>query len=174
MPTTIADNRKYIAMTADEADALMGEIARAEIDLARHTAEAESKIADIKSALEEVAAPLEAIIKQNAAALDRYIAAHPERFVKPRARKTDWGSYGLRVVSGLEVADEGAVIKYAVARRVDRLLEVKIKLNRAEAAKMVAEGAELPGCRMVSGERSFYKTAKALLDQAKQLPGMEG
>lgn len=167
MPTTINDNRKYIAMTADEADALMGEIARAEIDLARHTAEAESQIADIKSALEEIAAPLEAIIKQKAAALDRYIAAHPERFVRPRARKTDWGSYGLRVVSGLEVADEQTVLQFAAAHKADRLVELKVRLNRVEAAKMIAEGAELPGCQMVSGERSFYKTAKALLDQAK-------
>lgn len=173
MPTTINDNRKYIAMTADEADELMATIARAEVDLARITAEAEVRIADIKAARDEAAAPLEATIKQSAAALDRYIAAHPERFVRPRARKTDWGSYGLRVVSGLEVADEQAVLQHAAAHQIERLIELKVRLNRTEAARMVSEGAELPGCRMVAGERSFYKTAKALLDQAKQLPGSE-
>ena len=33
-------------------------------------------------------------------------SAHPERFIKPRMRQTEFGKYGLRTVTNLQITDE--------------------------------------------------------------------
>lgn len=168
MPITLSDNRAAVAMTVADADQIMRQIADEEISLAALRARAERKIADVKLALETASAPAERRIRELAAKLSRYIDAHQELFQRPRARKTDWGNYGIRTVSGLKIEDAEALIDYAVQNALPGIIETRVRLSRTGVEKALAEGVELPGAAIVRGERSFYKIEKALLDRAKK------
>lgn len=167
MPTVMTDNRRYIAMTADQADALFAELAQAEIECAAIEAAAETRIAEIKRSTEAATAAKRELVKRRASELERYIDAHRADFVSPRARKTSWGSYGLRTVSGVQITADAELLRYAIAHELTSLVIVKTSLDRKAVEEAARRGDELPGVAIVSGERSFYKTAKALLDRAK-------
>jgi len=167
MNSVLHDNRKYKAMKADEADALLKEIVELRIEEVRLAAIYEKKCAAIKSEYEEKAAPITGIIKDKAAELEAYINANPERFQKPRARKTLFGSYGLRSVSGLEITDELTVIQVARRRGLPLYTEVT-KIDKKAIENAINAGEDIPGAQIVSGERAFFKEDKALLDKARQ------
>lgn len=167
MPVTINDNRRYLAMSVEDADSVMREIAEAETSIAELKAKAERRIADAKAEYADQTESLELIIRQRAAVLERYIAAHPERFAKPRARRSNWGEYGLRSVSSIEIEDIAALTRYAERHHL-AVLRIETTLDRKAVAAELAKGVELPGVCRVSGERAFYKVSKALIDDAKK------
>lgn len=168
MPTTIHDNRKYLAMSEAEADQLLDEIARQTIDNAVTEAEAERRIADIKANAATVRGFRRKQIEDAAAELERYIQAHPERFVRPRARKTSLGSYGLRTVSNVAIADDEAVIAYAKKHNRTELIKITYTVVKDQVKQAAAAGEEIPGVLVQSGERSFYTVTKSLIDEAKK------
>jgi len=168
MPT-LKDNRIANAMTVEEADALMQEIAECEVQIAKITAEAEAKITVLKARLAERRAPLEERSGRAAAKMADYIDNHGERFVKPRARKTPFGSYGLRQVANIDVADRNALLEHVISVGLESCYSVTYKLDMAGVAKALSAGLDLPGVTVQTGERSFYKVAKALLDEAKEV-----
>ena len=166
MNIVLRDNRKYKAMTAAEADALLEEIVKMSIEDTRQAAIYDKKLAAIKSEFEDKVNPLRTLMKQQAAELEAYINANPERFAKPRARKTPFGSYGLRSVSSLEITDEAAVIAIVKAKALPLYTEV-IKLDKKAVEKAICDGHSIPGAEIQSGERAFYKANKELIDAAK-------
>jgi len=166
MNNVLSDNRKYKAMTAAEADKLLETIVGHSIDGVKLASAYEKKMAALKAEFEEKAEPISKLIKANAAELEAYILANPERFLKPRARKTLFGSYGLRTVTNLEITDELAVIRLAREKALPLFTEV-IKLDKKAVEKAISEGVKIPGAEIQTGERAFYKESKELIDQAK-------
>lgn len=166
MNNVLSDNRKYKAMTAAEADALLEKIVGHKIEEVKLAAAYEKKLAAIKSEFEDKAEPIRKLMGGLALELEAYILANPERFAKPRARKTLFGSYGLRTVSSLEITDEQAVIAAARMQTLPLFTEI-IKVDKKAVEKAISEGYDVPGAEIQSGERAFYKESKELLDQAK-------
>ena len=167
MPT-LKDNRVANAMTVEDADALMRDLAECEVQIAKLTAEAEAKITALKARLAERCAPLEARSGASAVKMADYIDNHHDRFAKPRARKTPFGSYGLRQVSNIEIADRNALLEHVISVGLENCYSVTYKLDMAGIAKAISDGYELPGVSVQTGERSFYKVAKSLIDEAKK------
>jgi len=176
MPVIMTDNRAAAAMTIQEADELFARIATDEIELARIAAQYEKRIAAIKADAEAVLGPVKARIAERAAKLAAYIEAHKDdRFVKPRNRKTSFGTYGLRAVSNVEVTDLQLLLADLTARGLTDCFEVNTRIAKAAVGKQLEAGVELSGAEIRSGVRAEYKVDKALIDEAAdKVPGRTG
>ena len=159
----LSDNRKYSAMTVEQADLLFQKIALLTVDLNRIKAGYESKIADLKAAAERETVQQETELKELEAELTGYILANPERFIKPRQHVTDYGKYGLRQAAKLEITDEEAVKASVRLQNIPALLVIE-KLDKKVLEKAISEGFKLDGCEMQRGEIASYTVAKALLE----------
>lgn len=167
MNQVLNDNRKYKAMTAEEADKLFAEIAELELAAAAIGADGDAAVQALKDKYERLLAEAKFQLPEKATELTAYILANSERFQKPRARKTPEGQYGLRAVSNLEISDDQEVIAYAKGAGMPELLDITIKINRPALLKAINEGHIIKGVSVVSGERAFYKVAQELLAKAK-------
>lgn len=160
----LSDNRAMRAMTVQEADALFQEIALLTVKIEKTKANYEKKIAELKaSAGRETEAP-EAELRDKVAVLTAYINANPDRFIKPRQHQTDYGKYGVRSVSNLEITDEEAV-KLAVKALGIPALVVTEKLDKKALEKAIGDGLSIPGCELRQGEIASYTVAKALMEE---------
>ena len=167
MNQVLTDNRKYKAMTADEADKLFAEIAELELAAAAIGADGDAEVQKLKDKYESLLAETKFQLPEKVTELTAYIQANPERFQKPRARKTPEGQYGLRSVSNLEINDELAIYNYAKEQGMTELFVTTVKINKDAVLKAINEGHPIPGAQLVSGERAFYKIAQELLAKAK-------
>lgn len=164
MPNRLSDNRALRAMTVQQADALFQEIALLTVKIEKTKASYEKRIAELKAAAgRETEAP-EAELREKVATLNHYILANPERFLKPRQHQTDYGRYGVRTVSNLEITDEEAV-KAAVKENAIPALLVIEKLDKKALEKAIGDGLSIPGCEMRRGEVASYTVAKALMEE---------
>lgn len=163
-PTRLSDNRALRSMTVQQADALFQEIALLTVKIEKTKAQYEKRIAELKAAAgRETEAP-EAELREKVATLTAYINAHPERFVKPRQHQTDYGKYGVRTVSNLEITDEEAVKLAVKAQGIPALVVIE-KLDKKALEKAIGDGLSIPGCEMRRGEVASYTVAKALLEE---------
>ena len=163
-PTRLSDNRALRAMTVQQADALFQEIALLTVKIEKTKAQYEKRIAELKAAAgRETEAP-EAELREKVATLNHYILANPERFIKPRQHQTDYGRYGVRTVSNIEITDEEAV-KLAVKAQAIPALVVIEKLDKKALEKAIGDGLSIPGCEMRRGEVASYTEAKALMEE---------
>ena len=165
MPTTMHDNRQYLAMTVDEADELFRRLALEVINRAKITTNAEKTIATIKARTLAQLEPTDKLIARLERELTAYISAHPERFASPRNHKTSFGTYGLRTVSKLVITDRQAVIEQARTVAPD-CCSTEIKLDKAAVEKAVAAGLITAGAALQTGEIATYKISRTLLDAA--------
>ena len=162
--TRLSDNRALRSMTVQQADALFQEIALLTVKIEKTKASYEKRIAELKAAAgRETEAP-EAELREKVATLNHYIQANPERFVKPRQHQTDYGKYGVRTVSNIEITDEEAVKLAVKALGIPALIVIE-KLDKKALEKAVGEGVELDGCEMRRGEIASYTVAKALMEE---------
>lgn len=160
----LSDNRALRSMTVQQADALFQEIALLTVKIEKTKASYEKRIAELKAAAgRETEAP-EAELREKVATLNHYIQANPERFVKPRQHQTDYGRYGVRTVSNLEIVDEEAV-KASVRLQNIPALVVTEKLDKKALEKAIGDGLSIPGCEMRRGEVASYTVAKALMEE---------
>ena len=159
----LSDNRKYRAMTVEQADLLFQKIALLTVDLNRIKAGYESKIADLKAAAERETVQQETELKELEAELTGYILANPERFIKPRQHVTEYGKYGVRQAACLKITDEEAVKASVRLQNIPALLVIE-KLDKKVLEKAISEGFKLDGCEMQRGEIASYTVAKALLE----------
>ena len=150
------DSRKYQAMTVEDADALFQHLALLETRIAAKTAAADKKIAEIKKRLKEETDSDSEALASVKAELTRYIGAHPERFAKPRMRKTAFGQYGLRTSTKLEITDADAVIDYSDDAGLDLYETSRTVIAKAVSAAM-ADGHIIPGVQQLSGSVASYK-----------------
>ena len=160
----LSDNRAMRAMTVQEADALFQEIALLTVKIEKTKAQYEKRIAELKAAAGRETEVPEAELREKVAKLTAYINANPERFIKPRQHQTDYGKYGVRTVSNLEITDEEAV-KMAVKAQGIPALVVTEKLDKKALEKAIGDGAAIPGCEMRRGEVASYTVAKALMEE---------
>ena len=160
----LTDNRAMRAMTVADADALVREIALLTVKIAKIEAGYEKKIADLKAAANRETEGLEADLRGKVATLTGYIQANPERFIKPRQHATDYGKYGVRTVSNLEITDEEAV-KLAVKALGIPALVVTERLDKKALEKAIGDGQSIDGCELRRGEIASYTVAKALLEE---------
>ena len=159
----LSDNRRYRAMTVDQADKLFQEIALLTVELNRIRAGYETKIAELKAAAERDTEQPETELKKLEQELTGYILANPERFIKPRQHVTDYGKYGLRQAVRLEITDEEAVKASVRLQNIPALLVIE-KLDKKALEKAISDGIKLNGCEMQQGEIASYTIAKALLE----------
>ena len=163
MPKPLSDNRKYRAMTVEQADQLFQKIALLTIRLNRISTSYEVKIAELKTAAGRETEPLAAELKKKEEELTGYILANPERFIKPRQHVTEYGKYGVRQVAGLEITDEEAVKASVRLQHLPALLVIE-KLDKKALEKAISEGVVINGCEIRRGEIASYTVAKALLE----------
>ena len=159
----LSDNRSMRAMTVQQADALFQEIALLTVKIEKTKAQYEKRIAELKAAAgRETEAP-EAELREKVSVLTAYINANPERFVKPRQHQTDYGKYGFRSATKLEVIDEEAIKLSVKAQGIPALVVIE-KLDKKALEKAITDGQTVDGCELRRGEIASYTVAKALLE----------
>ena len=167
MNQVLNDNRKFKAMTSDEADALFAEIAELELQAAAIGADGDAAMQTLKTKYEQWLAEAKFQLPEKVTKLSAYILANSERFAKPRARKTPEGQYGLRSVSNLEINDESKVYAYVKGAGMNECFEIKVVLKKDAVLKALNQGEPIPGAQVVTGERAFYKVSQELVQKAK-------
>ncbi|MDD5697997.1 MAG: host-nuclease inhibitor Gam family protein [Victivallaceae bacterium] len=162
--TRISDNREFESATVAEADKKFEELARLEIGIKAKKALAEKRIAEIKAKL---AADIDGAVEDYNELinwLNSYILANKGRFVKPRMRKTEFGKYGLRTASKLHINDEQALIASARENELDDIIELKYRIDKKAVEKHIAEGLEIDGAQIITGDVAGFSVSKELLD----------
>lgn len=168
MPTVLNDNRRAAAMTVAEADELFGRIAAGEIEAHRVAAQFEKRLAAIKADAEATLGPIKERIKVRAALLAEYIKDHPDRFIKPRNRKTSFGTYGVRAVSNVEITDADELLADLKSKGLAACYEVSERIVKAAVNRELEAGVELAGAELRTGIRAEYKVEKKLLEAAME------
>ena len=163
MSVKLADNRKYKSMTVEEADALFDKLAILEIKADKTRASYEKKIADLKLNCDRELETLNIELEWAEEELCAYILAHPERFIKPRQRKTEYGQYGLRSVSSLSITNATSAIADVKAQGIDAVI-TKESLDKKALERAINGGATIKGVSLDKGEIASYKVTKVLED----------
>jgi len=167
MTTVLNDNRKYRSMTEAEADTIFAEIARLEIEITKTVSGYEKRLNALKmECTDKIAADTEKL-EELEKDLCAYIDANKDRFVKPRARKTTFGKYGLRSVTNVEIKDEQRVIEFA-DRHGLYLYKIEKKVDKTAVREALLADKPVTGAFIKSGEESFYNVAKSLIDSAAE------
>ena len=166
MTTRIDDNRAALAMTAEEADKLFQQLAETVIASTAAAAAHEQKLAAVKAAAAKSADTFRRIIKPLEGRLTDYIQAHPERFTKPRMRQTEFGKYGLRSVTNLEITDETAALMSVKAQGIPAVITTE-KLDKKAIEKAISDGVTVTGAELRTGEITKYDVKKELLDRVR-------
>lgn len=172
--TRLADTRE---MSLTDAVAVFADLAQAEIRLAKLTIATEERIAKLKAEYDANSATVRLARDAFALRLQGYIMAHPEQFQKPRSVTTDYGKFGRRDVANVEVADEKALIAWALETGALDTIKVTRTPAKPAIAKRLRAQEEIPGCKLVEGEEAFYKVDRELLEAAAHplaAPAQEG
>ena len=149
--SVLCDNRKYQAMTVEEADALF-------LDLARHKAAVEREAAKYKQRLAELEAAHRAKIVLDVAAVEvmerelgAYIRANPARFLKPRKHQVGQiGSYGITTDPAVvKIEDKAAFVAFALEQGYDDLYQVERTVCKDAVLRRIRAGEEIPGARVI-------------------------
>ena len=159
----LSDNRAMRAMTVQQADAVFRDIALLTVKIEKIKAGYEKRIAELKAAGERETEGLDAELREKVSVLTAYINANPERFVKPRQHQTDYGKYGFRSATKLEVIDEEAIKLSVKAQGIPALVVIE-KLDKKALEKAISGGQTVDGCELRRGEIASYTVAKALLE----------
>ena len=162
----ISDNREALAMSSEEADLLFQQIAELEIAATATAAQYEKELAAVKSRAAIAQSETDAIAKPLRERLNAYITTHPERFAKPRMRKTEFGSYGLRSATKLEITDEAAALMSVKAQGIHAYTIIE-RLDKKAIEKAISDGITVTGAEIRTGEIAKYEVARALIDRAK-------
>lgn len=160
----LSDNRAMRAMTVQQADAVFRDIALLTVKIEKIKAGYEKRIAELKAAGERETEGLDAELREKVSVLTAYINANPERFIKPRQHQTDYGKYGFRSATKLEVIDEEAIKLSVKAQGIPALVVIE-KLDKKALEKAITDGQTVDGCELRRGEIASYTVAKALLEE---------
>jgi len=167
MTTRINDNRAALAMTAEDADRVFQKLAEVTLAATSAAAHYDNRVANIKAEAALFREEYMKILKPFERQLEDYITAHPERFAKPRMRQTEFGKYGLRSVTNLEITDETAVMISVKAQGIQAVI-VTEKLDKKALEKAISDGRQITGCEIRTGVIVKYDIKKELLDRIKK------
>lgn len=165
-PVRLADTR---CMNLDGAKECLAQIAHAECRIASKRARYEKAIALAKSRFEEESAGDTRLIQERAAQLRDFILANSGLFQKPRACKTEFGSFGLRAVSNVEISDADYLVQWARDNGYTELIETVTRIRKETVRVRLELGELVPGASIARGDEAFYKVDKALLETATTL-----
>ena len=164
MPITrISDNREFESASVEEADKKFKQLALLEIGIKLKKLMTDKKIAALKSKLVD---DLEEVTEDYGKLkdwLNRYILANKGRFAKPRMRKTEFGKYGLRTATSLQISDEQKVIESSDKLGL-ALYETKKAIAKKAVERAIAEGKEIKGAKIISGDVVGFNVSKELLE----------
>ena len=163
-PTRLSDSRPLRVIPVEQADRLFQSVALATVTINKTKAAYEKRIAELKAKCEEELAGQVALLAEAESMLKDYIIAKPERFVKPRQRITEYGKYGLRTVSNVEITNAEDVKNACIAQGIDAVIYIE-KLDKKALEKALLDGAAIPGCELRQGEIASYTVAKALMEE---------
>ena len=144
------DNRRYKAMSADEADALFLAIAKRKAALERKGAAYKARLAKLEEEfLADTRADRDAY-NNLSAELMAYIIANPERFVKPRKRRVGGiGSYGITTDPAIvNIIDKDTVIQFALDNGYDDIVRVSREPVKDAILRRNMDGEAVPGVRI--------------------------
>ena len=158
----LADTRTVQDLAA--AKILFAEIARLELEIAKRSAANEVRIARLKADHDADIAPLVENRSDLLSDLTTFILAHRDQFKDPRSVKTDFGKFGLRDVSNLDVFDEAAVMAWAKNHAIDDVVKTTTSLVKPAITKRLKCGDLIPGAKIIRGEEVFATVDRALLD----------
>ena len=164
--TQLADSR--IPMTLADAEGILEQLAHLECSIAKRDAAAEAKINATKSAVAEANALDKATQELLEERLLRFVDGNPALFAKPRARKTEFGEFGRRKSTRLEIEDDAAAMADIEAQQIPAI-ETKRTINKPALKQAIEEGKSVAGCELREGEISYYTIAKALIKKALAL-----
>jgi len=164
--TRLADTR---TMTLDDAKAAFADLAQAQLRVERRAAAAEVKIATIKARLVDDNAVDGAIVKVAAERLTAFILANRPLFEQPRQVKTEYGRFGLRDATRLEVQCEDVLIEALLDRGYDDCLVTRRTLVKDRIRTRIEAGEDLPGVRVLTGDVATYTVDKALVEEARKV-----
>ena len=165
MATRLADIRTE---TLDDAKATFRDLAQATLRMERRAAGAEVRIAAIKDKLaldNHADAEVRAVAE---ASLSAFILAHRDMFKRPRQVATEFGRFGLRDATRLEVDDAEALVEALMDLGYEDCIETRRSLAKAAIRKRIEGGELIPGARILSGDLATYTVDKALMDQARE------
>ena len=150
-----------------EAKTAFGDLAQAELALAKADAQFEARIARQKKEHQEKTLDLMLMHQAVAEGLTVYIETHTDEFIDPRKIKTDMGTFGLQTVTEVEITDEPALMKCLIAERLEDCFKVSTRPVKSGIEAMLKNGRALPGCALKTGDTAVYKVSKVLLDEAR-------
>lgn len=169
MPTVkLADTR---TMTIEGAKQCIEQIAHAECRIASKRARYEKAIAAAKSRFEEETAGDQEIIAARSSQLTQFILSHPDEFRKPRAVKTEFGSFGLRSVSNVDIWNQEQLLQWALDNGYTDIVRTTHTLVKPAIRARLDADEIVPGASVAAGEEAFYKIDKALLESANTIAG---
>ena len=149
--SVLCDNRKYQAMTVEEADALFLDLARHKAAVEREAARYKQRLAELEAAHREKIALDVAAVEALEQELGAYIRANPARFLKPRKHQVGQiGSYGITTDPAVvKIEDKAAFVAFALEQGYDDLCRVERTPDKDAAAKRIAAGEVIPGARLI-------------------------
>ena len=147
----LQDNRKYQAMTVAEADELFLQIARVKAKIDKETAAHKAKLAELELAHKNKLAGEIAEKEMLESELAAYILANPDRFIKPRKHAVGQiGTYGITTDPAyVEISCADTVLSFALENGYDDLQRVTRTVDKDAAARRLADGEDIPGCRLI-------------------------
>ena len=147
----LQDNRKYQAMTVQEADELFLQIARIKAKIEKETASHKAKLAELELAHKNKLSASLAEKDALEAELSAYILANPDRFEKPRKHVVGQiGTYGITTDPAfVEITCADTVLTFALDNGYDDIQRVTRSVDRNAVARRIADGEEIPGCRLI-------------------------
>ena len=146
----LKDNRTLQAMTVSEADDLFLEIARLKAFVDKETAAHKKKLADLEIAHKEKIAAALFRKEELEERLAEYIAANPDRFIKPRKHPVGQiGTYGVVTDPAyILIQDKAAVIAFALADQPG-LIRTEHTPNKEAIMEFLLHGGKVPGAKLI-------------------------
>lgn len=166
----IADARTVVD-SMNAAKTIMCEIAHLECEIAYSEAMRDKQI---QGAKERHSIRIEQRLKDladKAKGLSSFILANKTLFVKPRKVTTEYGSFGLQAASELKITDEEALLQALNENGYTDSFKVVETPDKTRVKERLKDGEIIPGCALNEGDTAVYKTAKAMLDDAKDKAG---
>jgi len=150
-----------------QAKVLFEQIAGLEVDLAVEEARTEKRIAVLKKNHEAKVAGRKAVRDRLAEKLAAFIRGNTDLFRKPKKVKTPFGSFGLQKVSEVRLlVDDVVVVNNLKILQFESAVQTLEKLDKPELKRILQNGFDIPGTRLLTGETAVYKVDKALVDEA--------
>ena len=169
MPVRLKDYRRI--MDLEHAKTVLRDMTSLYIGIEAKKAATEKRIQALKEKLDEATKPDAEELARLEASLTDFIGHHPGLFSRPRAVKTDFGSFGLRTVTELTVENEREAINRIMDNGYDDCIEIKRRLIKKAVQARISDGEDIPGCFINTGDVAFWKPNKSLVDEARNGEG---